>query len=95
MSTSNQNRPESSDEERFIQRAMADIDRTAKVQKIKQIVILGIIFGALLWIVIREPGPGISNTMMGLVIVSGIAKIILFRIDSSTRTILRAIGNRR
>ena len=95
MSTSNQNRPESSDEERFIQRALADIDRTAKVQKIKQIVVRVIIFGALLWIVIREPGPGISNTMMGLVIVSGIAKIILFRIDSSTRTILRAIGNRR
>ena len=94
MSTSNQNQPESSDEQRFIQRAMADIDKAEKVQKIKQIVVIGILFGALLWLMIRTPGPGITNFMVVLVVAIGIAKI-LFRIDSSTRTVLRALGNRR
>jgi hypothetical protein len=94
MSTSNQNQPESSDEQRFIQRAMADIDKAEKVQKIKQIVVIGILFGALVWLAIREPGPGINNAMVVAVVAIGIAKI-LFRIDSSTRTVLRAIGNRR
>jgi uncharacterized membrane protein YbjE (DUF340 family) len=94
MSTSNQNPPESSDEQRFIERAMADIDKAEKVQKIKQIVVIGILFGALVWWVIRSPGPGINNFMVVLVVAIGIARI-LFRIDSSTRAILRAIGNRR
>ena len=94
MSTSNQNQPESSDEQRFIQRAMAVIDKAEKVRRIKQIVVLVVLMGALVWVVIREPGPGISNGMVGLIVAIGIAKI-LFRIDSSTRTILRAIGNRR
>ena len=93
MSTSNQNQPEA-DEQRFIQRAMADIDKAEKVQKIKQIVVIGIFFGALVWLAIRAPGPGINNAMVILVVAIGIAKI-LFRIDSSTRTVLRAIGNRR
>ena len=92
MSTSNQNQPES-DEQRFIQRAMAGIDKAEKVQKIKQIVVIGIFFGALVWLAIREPGPGINNAMVILVVAIGIARI-LFRIDSSTRTVLRAIGNR-
>ena len=93
MSTSNQNQPES-DEQQFIQRAMAGIDKAGKVQRIKQIVVIVILFGALLWVVIREPGPGVSNFMVILVVAIGIAKILL-KIDSSTRTILRAIGNRR
>ena len=92
MSTSNQNQPESN-EQRFIQRAMAGIDKAEKVQKIKQIVVIGIFFGALVWLAIREPGPGINNAMVILVVAIGIARI-LFRIDSSTRTVLRAIGNR-
>ena len=94
MSPSNQNQPESSDEERFIQRAMADIDKAEKVQKIKQVVVMGLLFGALLWTVIREPGPGITGAMVLLAVVAAIARI-LFKIDSSTRTILRAIANRR
>ena len=94
MSTSNQNQPESADEQRFIQRAMADIDKAEKVQKIKQIVVIGVFLGALVWLAIRTPGPGINNAMVILVVAIGIAKI-LFRIDSSTRTVLRAIGNRR
>jgi len=94
MSTSNQNQPESSDEERFIQRAMAEIDKAEKLQKIKQKVVLGILFGALVWMVIREPGPGITTPMVLLVVVAVIAKLF-FKIDNSTRTILRAIANRR
>jgi len=47
MSPSNPNQPESSDEQRFIQRAMADIDKAEKVQKIKNIVVIGIFFAAL------------------------------------------------
>jgi len=94
MSTSNQNQPESSDEERFIQRAMAEIDKAEKVQKIKQKVVLGLLFGALVLLVIREPGPGITTPMVLLVVVAVIAKLF-FKIDNSTRTILRAIANRR
>ena len=93
MSTSNQNQPESSDEQRFIQRAMADIDKSEKVQKIKQIVVMAILFGALVWMVIRTPGPGINNFMVILVVAFGIVRI-LFQIDKSTRTILRAMRNR-
>jgi hypothetical protein len=94
MSTSKQNQPESPDEQRFIQRAMADIDKAAKVQRIKGIVVFVTLCGALLWVLIRAPGPGISNFMVILVVAIGIARIGL-KIDSSTRTILRAIGNRR
>jgi uncharacterized membrane protein YbjE (DUF340 family) len=94
MSTSNQNPPESSEEQRFIQRAMAAIDKAEKVQKIKQVVVMGLLFGALVWLAIRTPGPGLNNAFVILVVAIGIAKIH-FRIDSSTRAILRALANRR
>ena len=94
MSTSNQNPPESSEEQRFILRAMADIYKAEKVQKIKQVVVIGLFFGALVWLAIREPGPGLNNAFVILVVAIGIAKIH-FRIDSSTRAILRALANRR
>ena len=95
MSTSKQNQPESPDEQRFIQRAMADIDKAAKVQKIKRIVVMGILFGALVWTVIRAPGPEINGLMVILGVASGIVAI-LFRIDrrmnKNTTAILRAIA---
>ena len=95
MSTSNQNQPESPDEQRFIQRAMADIDKAAKVQKIKYIVVIGLLFAALLWQVIRAPGPGIDGAMVITAVVIGIA-VIVFRIDrrinKNTTAILRAIA---
>ena len=95
MSPSNPNQPESSDEQRFIQRAMADIDKAEKVQKIKRIVVIGILFAALVWQVIRAPGPGISGAMVITAVVAGILAI-LFRIDrrinKSTTAILRAIA---
>jgi len=94
MSTSNQNPPESSEEQRFIQRAMAAIDKAEKVQKIKQVVVMGLFFGALVGLAIRTPGPGLNNAFVILVVAIGIAKIH-FRIDSSTRAILRALANRR
>ena len=96
MSTSNQNQPESSDELRFIQRAMADIDKAEKVQKIKHIVVIGILFAALVWQVIRAPGPAITSGMVILGVVTGILAI-LFRIDrrinKNTTAILRAIAS--
>ena len=95
MSPSNPNQPESSDEQRFIQRAMADIDKAQKVQKIKRIVVTGILLGALLWQVIREPGPGVTGLMVITAVIAGIVAI-LFRIDSrintNTTAILRAIA---
>jgi hypothetical protein len=95
MSPSNPNQPESSDEQRFIQRAMADIDKAEKVQKIKYKVVIGIFFAALVWQVIRAPGPGISGAMVITAVVAGIAGI-LFRIDRginrNTAAILRAIA---
>jgi hypothetical protein len=94
MSTSNQNPPESSDEQRFIQRAMAEIDKAEKVQKIKHIVVVGTLFGALMWVVIRTPDPGINHVMVGLAVLTGIVAIV-FKIDRSinknTAAILRAI----
>jgi uncharacterized membrane protein YbjE (DUF340 family) len=93
MSNSGQNQPQSPDEQKFIQRAMADIDKAEKVQKIKQVVVIGLFFGALVWLAIRTPGPGLNNAFVILVVAIGIAKI-LFRIDSSTRAILRAIASR-
>src|SRR5262245_60309868 len=95
MSPSNPNQPESSDEQRFIQRAMADIDKTEKVQKIRRIVVIGIFFALLVWQSIREPGQGISVAMVITAVVSAIAAN-LFRIDSrinkNTAAILRAIA---
>jgi len=95
MSPSNPNQPESSDEQRFIQRAMADIDKAEKAQKIKRIVVIGILFAALVWQVIRAPGPDISGAMVITAVVAGIAGI-LFRIDrrinKNTEVILRAIA---
>ena len=94
MSTSNQNPPESSEEQSFIQRAMADIDKAEKVHKIKQRVVSGLLLGVVVWVAIRTPGPEINNAFVILVVAIGIAKIH-FRIDSSTRAILRALANRR
>jgi hypothetical protein len=95
MSPSNPNQPESSDEQRFIQRALADIDKAEKVQRIKHRVVVGILFAALVWQVIRAPGPGISGAMVITAVVAGIAGI-LFRIDrginKNTAVILRAIA---
>ncbi len=95
MSSSNPNQPESSDEQRFIQRAMADVDKAAKVQKIKHILVIGILFAALLWHVIRTPSPGIDHVMVGLAALTAITAI-LFRIDNrsnkNTTAILRAIA---
>ena len=95
MSTSNQNPPESFDEQRFIQRAMAEIDKAEKVQKIKPIVVIGILFAALMWHVIRTPSPRIDPVVVGLAVLTGIAGI-LFRIDrrinKNTAAILRAIA---
>ena len=95
MSPSNPNQPRSSDEQRFIQRAMADIDKAEKVQKIKRIVVIGIFFAVLVWQVIRAPGPGIDGAMVITAVVVGILAI-LFRIDrrinKNTTAILRAIA---
>jgi predicted membrane-bound spermidine synthase len=95
MSPSNPNPPESSDEQRFIQRAMADVDKADKVQKIKRIVVIGILFGALLWQVIREPGPGITIQMVVLGVVTAVAAILFrieIKINKNTTAILRAIA---
>jgi multisubunit Na+/H+ antiporter MnhB subunit len=95
MNPTNPNQPESSDEQRFIHRAMADIDNAEKVQKIKRIVVIGIFFAVLVWQVIRAPGPGISGAMVITAVVIGIS-VILFRIDrrinKNTAVILRAIA---
>jgi hypothetical protein len=94
MSTPDQNHPQSSEEQQFIQKAMADVDRAEKLQKIKQVAVLALLLGALLWLAVRAPGPGINNAFVCLILAICTAKI-LFRIDSSTRTIVRAIANRR
>ena len=95
MSPANPNQPESSDEQRFVQRAMADIDKAEKVQKIKHIIVIGIFFAFLLWQVIRAPGPGITGLMVMTAVATGFAAI-LFRIDRginrNTAAILRAIA---
>jgi hypothetical protein len=95
MSPSNPNQPESSDEQRFIQRALADIDKAEKVQRIKHRVVVGILFAALVWQVIRAPGPGISGAMVILAVVAGIAAILFRfdRINKNTAAILRAIAD--
>ena len=94
MNTSNQNQPESSDEQRFIQRALADIDKAEKAQKIRHIVVVGILFAALVWQVIRAPGPGITGLMVITGVVAGIAAILFRfdRINKNTAAILRAIA---
>jgi type IV secretory pathway component VirB8 len=94
MTTSNQNQPESSDEQRFIQRAMAEIDKAEKVQKIKRIVVIGILFAALMWHVIRTPSPRIDPVMVGLAVLTGITAIVFSinnRSNKNTAAILRAI----
>ena len=83
------------DEQRFVQRAMADIDKAEKVQKIKQIVVKGILFGALVWLVIREPGPAITIQMVVLGVVTAVAAILFrieIKINKNTTAILRAIA---
>jgi hypothetical protein len=94
MSPSNPNQPESSDEQRFIQRALADIDKAEKVQKIKHKVVIGIFFAAFVWQVIRAPGPGITGLMVITAVMAGIAAIHFRfdRINKNTAAILRAIA---
>jgi hypothetical protein len=73
---------------------MAEIDKAEKVQKIKHFVVVGILFGALMWVVIRTPDPGINHVMVGLAVLIGIVAIVFSinsRSNKNTATILRAI----
>jgi hypothetical protein len=53
---------------------MAAIDKAEKVQKIKQVVVMGLLFGTLVWLAIRTTGPGLNNAFVIWSLQSGLRK---------------------
>jgi len=100
MSTKDQNQPEpSSDEQRFIQRALAEVEKAETFQKIKQIVTSIFLMAAALWFAFKPSGPElrIEATIIifvGLVGATCTTKI-LYRLNKNTKDILQAISNLR
>ena len=95
MSTPDQNQtPVESSEQLFLRNALASVERAARLQRIKQIVLSVIIFPAVYYLMGRAPEHRVPFTVimvLGLMLALCTSKI-LAQINSNARTILRAIA---
>ena len=95
MSTSDEkNSAVESEEERFVQRALAKVEKAERFQQIKQIVVTVIAFPALYYIVGSAPEHKVPFTIIlsiGVMLAAITAKLVAL-INSNARAILRAIA---
>ena len=83
--------------EDFIRKALAEVEKAHRFQRIRQIVITVLAFAAAFWWAFKKPGPelGIEGTIMivvGLIMGVCTAKIMSL-INKNTRAILQAIAD--
>jgi hypothetical protein len=94
MSTPDQNQtPVESGEQLFLRNALASVERAARVQRIKRIVLSVIIFPVVYYLMEspREHPTFTVIGVLGLMLALGTVKI-LAQLTSNTRTILQAIA---
>jgi len=95
MSTSDEkNSAIEPEEDRFVQRALAKVDRTVRFDWIKQIVVLVIVFPSVYYLVGHasdHPVPFTVIMVLGLMLVAVTIKLVGL-INRNTRVILRAIA---
>jgi hypothetical protein len=95
MSTPDQNQaPAANGEQLFLRNALANVERAARFQRIKQIVLSVIIFPAVCYLMGSAPEHRVPFTaimVLGLMLGLCTSKI-LAQINSTARTILRAIA---
>jgi hypothetical protein len=95
MSTPDQNQaPAANGEQLFVRQALASVERAARFSRIKQIVVIVIAFPALYYLMGSAPEHAVPFTVIMVigVLLVGITSKIMAKLDSHTRTILRAIA---
>jgi hypothetical protein len=93
MSTPNH---DASEEQRFLQKALANVEKAERFQRLKQAFVTALAFAAAFWWAYRKPGPelgleGVVFIGVGLMLAVCTAKILSL-INKSTRAILQAIS---
>ena len=81
----------------FVRKALAEVEKAYRFQRIKQIVVTVLAFMAAFWLASKQPGPelGIECTviiLVGMMLAVCTAKIMSL-INKSTRAILQAIAD--
>jgi len=100
MSANDQNHAEpSSDKQSFVRRALADVEKAERFQKIRQIVTSVLLASAAVWLAFKPSSPelGVECTVIIFVMLTAAVCTtkILTRINRNTKDILQAISNRR
>lgn len=87
-----------SDEQLFVQRAIAAVERAERYQNIKQTVVKILAFGAAFWLAFRPSSPEMNIECTIIIFVGLICAIctskILSVINKNTKDILQAISDR-
>ena len=87
----------SNDEQLFIRKALASVEKAEKHQRIKQIVATVLTFGAAIWLTERSPSPELKLEVTILIGVGLIAAVctakILTLINRNTKSVLQAIAD--
>jgi len=87
------------DEQLFIQRALAGVEKAEKFQKIKRVILTIFLFAAALQFAFRPSSPELKIEATIVIFVGLIAGVcttkILYLINKNTKDILQAISNRR
>lgn len=87
------------EETQFIRKALAQVEKAHRVQRIKQIIITALAFLAAFWLASRKPGPDLNVECVVLTGVGLIAAVctakILSLVNNNTKAILNAIAELR
>jgi hypothetical protein len=87
----------SNEEQLFIRKALASVEKAEKYQWIKQIVSTVLTFGAAIWLTERSPGPELKLEVTILIGVGLIAAVcitkIMTLINRNTKSVLQAIAD--
>ena len=87
----------SNDEQLFIRKALTSVEKAEKYQRIKQIVLKVLTFGAAIWLTERSPSPELKLEVTILIGVGLIAAVctakITTLINRNTKYVLQAIAD--
>ena len=84
------------DQEDFIRKSLASVDKAYRIQRIKQIVVTVLAFIAAFWLAFKAPGPELQIECTIIILIGMIAAVCTAKIksliDKNTRAILQAIA---
>jgi RsiW-degrading membrane proteinase PrsW (M82 family) len=84
-----------SEESVFVRKALEDAEKAQKYSRVKQIVVMLLLFAALLWVAF-QPSPAVSPVQLSILAVLAVAvwtTRIVSLINKNTSAILRAIAD--